>query len=219
MILKVGVGAVVYKRDLRHAYRQIPVDPADYRYLGYYWDNSFYIDSVLAMGQRNAAMACSRATRAVMYMHGLDGYSGVCYLDDLIGVASSDMGMEAYLSLGNLLHELGLEENIPKACPPSTIQIVLGIEINTIEGTLSVPKDRMEEILELMTKWRKKVKTNKVDLQSLIGKLQFVTKCVRQSRVFLNRLLDSLRSMKSEGSLSLTLSWGASGMYVGWGGG
>ena len=115
--------------------------------------------------------------------------------------------MEAYLSLGNLLQELGLEENIPKACPPSTIQIVLGIEINTIEGTLSVPKDRMEEILELMTKWRKKVKTNKVDLKSLIGKLQFVTKCVRQSRVFLNRLLDSLRSMKSEGSLSLSESF------------
>ena len=142
------------------------------------------------MGQGNAAMACSRATKAVMYMHSEEGYSGASYLDDLIGVALASEGMKAYLSLGNLLHELGLEENVPKACPPSTVQIVLGIEIDTIKRTLSVPEGRVEEISDLLYKWRRKIKTNKVDLQSLIGKLQFVTKCVRQSRVFLNRLLD-----------------------------
>ena len=34
MVMEIGPGAVIYKRDLRHAYRQIPVDPADYKYLG-----------------------------------------------------------------------------------------------------------------------------------------------------------------------------------------
>ena len=66
MVLEVGPGAHIYKRDLRHAYRQIPVDPADYRYLGYFWQDMLYFDSVLAMGQRNAAMACSRTTNAVI---------------------------------------------------------------------------------------------------------------------------------------------------------
>ena len=63
MVIEMGSGSVIYKRDLRHAYRQIPVDPRDYRYLGYYWDDEFYIDLVLAMGQRNAAMACTRVTQ------------------------------------------------------------------------------------------------------------------------------------------------------------
>ena len=32
----------------------------------------------------------------------------------------------------------------------------------------------------------------------MIGKLQFITKCVQQSRTFLNRLLETLRSMSSD---------------------
>ena len=207
MVMEVGAGAVIYKRDLRHAYRQIPVDPRDYCYLGYYWDNMFYFDTVLAMGQRNAAMACSRTTDAIMFMHRQKGHRGTNYLDDLIGVGAGSDGGEAYNSLGELLHELGVIENLGKACPPATIQLVLGILINTIEGTLSVPEDRMEEIVLLVGEWQNKVRTTKVELQSLIGKLQFVTKCVLQSRVFMNRLLETLRAMSSSKSVRLSGSF------------
>ena len=137
IVMEFGPGAVIYKRDLRHAYRQIPVDPADYKYLGYFWDDAFYIDLVLAMGQRNAAMACSRVTKAVMFMHAEDGHRGCNYLDDLIGVSPPQQdGMDAFESLGRLLHDLGLLENFTKACPPATSQIVLGILIDTVAGTL-----------------------------------------------------------------------------------
>ena len=115
MVIEVGRGAHIYKRDLRHAYRQIPVDPRDYKYLGYFWNNSLYFDTALAMGQRNAAMACSRTTKAVMYMHAADGYTGTSYLDDLIGVEYPDLSEVAYLALGDLLLELGLGENFSKA--------------------------------------------------------------------------------------------------------
>ena len=198
MVNHIGPGALIYKRDLRHAYRQVAVDPRDYCFLGYYWKENYYFDTVLAMGQRNAAMACARTTDAVTYIHHQDGYCSTNYLDDLIGVSDQDHGWEAYNHLGRLLEDLGLLENRQKACPPSTTQIVLGVLINTIDGTVSVPPDRMEEIITLVTEWQDKKKSSKVELQSLIGKLQYVTKCVLQSRVFLNRLLESLRSMKGK---------------------
>ena len=198
MVLSIGQGAVIYKRDLRHAYRQIPVDPGDYRYLGYVWKDLLYFDTVLAMGQRNAALACTRTTKSIMFMHGEAGYFGTSYLDDLIGVANYSVGSEAYEHLGELLVELGLLENLAKACPPSTVQLVLGVEIDTVNGTISVPAERMVEIVALVSEWQSKKITKKVDLQSLIGKLQFVTKCVRQSRVFMNRLLETLRSMAGD---------------------
>ena len=207
MVNQIGLGAVIYKRDLRHAYRQVAVDPGDYQYLGYFWEDNFYFDTVLAMGQRNAAMACARTTDAIMYMHAEDGYSGTNYLDDLIGVSLPENGWDAYNSLGQLLRELGLLENFAKACPPSTIQTVLGIVINTVDGTLSVPADRMEEILSLVGEWQEKSSTSKVDLQSLIGKLQYVTKCVLQSRVFMNRLLETLRTIKDKKSIRLSNSF------------
>ena len=73
-------------------------------------------------------------------MHQDEGYLGTSYLDDLIGVAAVSFGNEAYENLGKLLFDLGLLENKEKACPPSTIQLVLGIEISTVEGTMSVPE-------------------------------------------------------------------------------
>ena len=87
LVLEVGEGAHIYKRDLKQAYRQIPVDPGDYCLLGYYWNDNLYFDVVLAMGQRNAAMACTRTTSAVMFIHRCRGCRGANYLDDLIGVA------------------------------------------------------------------------------------------------------------------------------------
>ena len=213
MVLQVGKGALIYKRDLRHAYRQIPIDPSDYRYLGYHWNDDLYFDTVLAMGQRNAAMACSRTTNAIMHMHHEDGYLGTNYLDDLIGVAAASYASDAYRSLGELLQELGLLENFDKACPPSVVQLVLGVEINTVDGTISVTKDRMLEIRDLLSEWEKKTKSTKVELQSLIGKLQYISKCVQQSRIFVNRLLDTLRtlsdrkSFKIAGSFRKDLRW------------
>ena len=207
MVLQIGPGAHIYKRDLRHAYRQVPVDPGDFQYLGYFWDSMLYFDTVLAMGQRNAAMACSRTTDAIMYIHEQAGHSGTNYLDDLIGVANPDVSLVAYEHLGKTLQELGLLENVSKACPPAPIQIVLGIEINTVEGTIAVPKDKLHEIKVLVSEWQEKVKSTKVQLQSLIGKLQFISKCVLQSRVFMNRLLETLRAMSKTNSIKLSRSF------------
>ena len=208
LVRRMGKGSVIYKRDLKRAYRQFPVDPSDYGYLGYFWDGMLYFDSVLCMGQRNAAMACSRATESVMFIHRQSGHEGESYLDDLIGVSPAQSGEAAFVQLGDLLSELGLIENLGKACPPATIQLVLGILINTVEGTMSVPPERMKDIHSLLHQWKRKQKSTKVELQSLIGVLQYVTKCVWQSRVFLNRMLELLRSFHdSDTSKTLSISF------------
>ena len=41
-IVVLGRGCLLYKRDLRKAYRQFPVDPHDYCLLGYAWNSQFY---------------------------------------------------------------------------------------------------------------------------------------------------------------------------------
>ena len=207
MVLCVGPGAVIYKRDLRHAYRQFHVDPRDYQYLGYTWGGKYYVDTVLAMGQRNAAMACSRSTEAVMYIHEQEGYLGKSYLDDLIGVEVPEKGAAAYNSLGLLLEELGLLENFAKACPPSTVQVVLGVQIDTVSMTISITPERLQEIRELLDEWLLKTRARKDEVQSLTGKLCFVCKCVWQSRVFLNRVLELLRSFGPNQTIVLSESF------------
>ena len=53
-------------------------------------------------------------------------------------------------------------------------------------------------------KWRHKTACTKRELQSLLGSLLFVSKCVCSSRFFLNRLLDVLRSMHDKHQVVLS---------------
>jgi hypothetical protein len=117
-------------------------------------------------------------------------------LDDFIGVSTPDSAWTSFAYCGALLDELGLEESSHKVCKPSTVVTCLGVQFDTDNMTMSVTPQRLCEIETLLGTWLNKKSATKTELQSLIGKLSFVSKCVRQSRLFLARLLDSLRSLK-----------------------
>ena len=80
-VAALGSGCLLFKRDLKLAYRQFPVDPRDYPLLGYFWNGNFYFDVVLPMGLRTSAMACQRATNAVRYILSTAGCHVFHYLD------------------------------------------------------------------------------------------------------------------------------------------
>jgi hypothetical protein len=63
---------------------------------------------------------------------------------------------------------------------------------------MSITKERLLEIDSLLNEWLHKRAASKRDLQSIIGKLQFVGKCVRGSRVFISRLLQKLSTLKQQ---------------------
>ena len=57
-IVQLGPGWLLLKRDLKRAYRQLPVDPFDYPLLGYSWRDKLFFDVRLPMGLRSTARAC-----------------------------------------------------------------------------------------------------------------------------------------------------------------
>ena len=72
--------------------------------------------------------------------------------------------------------------------------VCLGILINRKTRTISIPEKKLQEIKQLCYSWKGKSTFNKTQLQSLIGSLLYVTKCVRLARFFLNRMLTLLRN-------------------------
>ena len=52
LLRKKGCEALMFKADLKKAYRQFPIDPGDIHLLGYCWDNGIYIDMAFVMGCR-----------------------------------------------------------------------------------------------------------------------------------------------------------------------
>ena len=195
-VAALGSGCLLFKQDLKRAYRQFPVDPRDYPLLGYFWNGNFYFDVVLPMGLRTASMACQHATNPVRYILSTAGCHVFNYWDDFVGVALLSRALRDYEFCGSLLNELGLQESPSKACPPSTTLNCLGVEINTVDMTLSITSARRNELEGLLSTWLTKKSATKSELQSLVGKLSFVSKCVRQSCLFLSRILALLHTVK-----------------------
>ena len=200
LVREKGRGCALFKRDLRRAYRQFPVDPGDVHLLGYRWKNQLIFDCTLTMGLRSAAYLCQRYTNAIRYIAKNKGFSIINYLDDLAGAESWDRASDAYVGLAEILSNAGLQESTNKACPPSCRMEFLGVTVDTQGMTLEVSTDRLQELDKLLQLWVQKVEASKRELQSLIGTLQFVAACVKPGRIFMSRILNLLRVSPEQGS-------------------
>ena len=77
---------------------------------------------------------------------------------------------------------------------------------DTEKMTLEVSEHRKLELLELLKVWKRKDSFKKKQLQSLIGKLSFVTNCVRPGRIFLARLIEKLKGTEDSKWYPVSLS-------------
>ena len=193
-----GRNCVLYKRDLKKAYRQIPIDPGDIHLLAYNWKNKIFIDRNAPMGLRTSALMCQRMTAAIAYIHNQYGFSCVNYVDDMAGAAPTCTAQAAFDNLGQIISDVGLIESEEKACPPSTSMVFLGILFDTEKMECRISTERLLQTQNMITDWLTKKSATKVQLQSLIGSLHFVTKCVRPGRIFISRLLEVLRKLKKQ---------------------
>ena len=62
---------------------------------------------------------------------------------------------------------------------------------------MSVPPEKMAELKEDIEHWYRKTTAAKKPLQSILGKLFWVSRVVQHSRIFMGRLLEQLRAMSA----------------------
>ena len=73
LILKVGLGAKMWKRDLERYFLQIPLDPTDYSKTGFIWRCNFFFFVSFMFGLRHSGLAGQNITSAVSWRHRLEG--------------------------------------------------------------------------------------------------------------------------------------------------
>ena len=144
----------------------------------------------------------SDAIRYIMAEHGYPLLFN--YIDDLIYTGLPSQMDASFNFLKNLLVKLGLDISPKKLVPPSTSVTCLGILINSIQKTISIPPEKLAEITQLCIQWSTKTYCGKRDLQSLLGSLLYVSKCVKHSRFFLNRMLKLLRDNHDKTKILIT---------------
>ena len=78
-----GRGCLLYKIDLRKAFRQIKICPSQYNLVSYIWKKHIFCDTVLSMGAKSSAYSCQRVTNAISFIMFQIGVCILNYLDDL----------------------------------------------------------------------------------------------------------------------------------------
>ena len=149
------------------------------------------------------AYICQRVSNLIVFAHRQCGGWSINYLDDFGSAESSEFAQDSYNLMMNIFNAFGVKEATEKAMQPTTRMDFLGNTVDTMKMTIEVSQHRQEELLSLIDKWFKKTSFSLKEPQSLIGKLSFVTNCVRAGRIFINRLLQVLREMPHDKRCSI----------------
>ena len=204
MVLESGEGCFMWKRDLSSFFLQIPLDPVEYPKVAFVWRSFLFFFTGLMFGLRHSGYQGQRVTTAVTWVHqrmGLDTeeetyFKSINYSDDVGGCESTKARAEASSqALSNLLVDLGLKESLDKYHPPSSSMPYLGVQFDSVKMEMRVPPDKLSEVVEDLETWKKKSTLTKKSLQKLLGRLFWISRCVRFSRPFMGRLLQQLRTM------------------------
>ena len=193
MVHSLGPSAFMAKADIKHAFRLCPVKPNEWHLLGYQWNGDFYYDMVLPFGSRSSPFIFNSFADLLCWILNEIALIRLIihYLDDYFWCNASFE--ECLHDLDNLV-DLFARLNVPlapdKLFGPSKKIVFLGIQIDAELMIISLPEDKLSEILSMLECWSRRKKCTKRELLSLIGSLSFATKIIKCGRLFLRRLID-----------------------------
>jgi hypothetical protein len=195
----VSSGAFLSKVDLSEAYRSVPINPYCYNLTGLHWtfsghaETTYLFDARLPFGSAMSCRIFQSLSDAVVRIMERKGHVVCSYIDDFMVIADNKLDCEAGLNcLVELLENLVFLINWHKVAFPAQIMTFLGIEINCMTRTLSLPASKVAEVKSLLVSWSLKKKCTKHELQVLIGKLNWCAKVVRGGRTFMRNLINLL---------------------------
>ena len=199
-----GVGALMSKLDLSDAFRHILVHPDDWELLGSTWPievngtitTGYFVDTFLPFGLRSSPAIFLRYADTMAFVMEQRGASPVWhYLDDFWTCGYPGPGGGCHHNLELMLStcaDLGFEVNPKKTVHPCTKLELLGIELDSEAQIARISETRLQETINLLLDWQSRTSCTKRQLQSLIGKLNFICLICRPGRTFLRRMIDLL---------------------------
>ena len=151
------------------------------------------------MGMRTAPYIAQRITNAIRYIHQKLQFYLLNYVDDFLGAETKDRIWQAFHHLKTLLEQLRVDTAPEKTVPPTTRIEFLGITLDAQQMTMEIPTEKIQEINTDLRGWLYKTTATRKELESIVGKLQFMGKCIKSGRVFVARLLNWMKKLPRKG--------------------
>jgi hypothetical protein len=156
-------------------------------------------DCSLPFGASRSCRICQALSDVIVRLMNKVGFCCVSYIDDFLVIGKSMTECQSALDyLLELVQSLGFEVNWWKVASPNQVTTFLGVEINCIERTLSLPPEKLAETRLLIKSWLTKKKCTKKELQRLVGKLNWCSRVVSGGRTFMRNLINMIVRLKKQ---------------------
>ena len=193
------------KTDIELAFRLFPVHPEDWELLGMQWEGLYYYDKVLPFGLRSAPFLFNQLSIAVEWI--LSEKCAMSYvthfLNDFLIIeppnktGSPSAACESSLrSMLLVFNALSIPISPGKTEGPSTCLEFLGIVLDSLGMEARLPLEKVQRIKEELALWKGKKSATLVELQSLIGTLNFACRVIPPGRAFLQRIINLTVGLK-----------------------
>ena len=186
MCWKAGPGCFVAKSDMNSACCNLPIRPEDWKWLVMMAPHPvtkmkcYFFDKCLPFG---AGISCSHFQRfsncvahLVKWKTGKKTHN---YLDDFFFVqllkALCDGQVEKFIGI---CREINFHVSMEKTFWGHTVIIYLGILINTVSQTISIPIEKIEKALDMLQEITTAKRTAVLRMQQLTGLLNFMSKAI-----------------------------------------
>ena len=202
-LVKIGCGVHIFKVDISRAFRHLKVDPLDIDLLGLI-RKKHYIDTCVLFGTRHGSQFFQCTSHAVRYVMRKHSHDIINYIDDFLGFGTPSVARASFNVLRDVMRKLGLTISEKKLVEPTTRAVCLDVLIDTVEGTIAIPPEKLENVRHMINSWATKKHCSKKELQSLLSHLLYIHKCVKPARCFVNRILDVLLHANNPNSIPIT---------------
>ena len=210
LIVKSGNNCYLAKSDIQSAFRIIPISPKDYHLLGFKWNNHCYFDRCLPMGASSSCAIFEKFSTAIEWI--VKNYISNTYvihvLDVFLFISNNYNDCMTSLRIFlRLCSDIGIPIADEKTVGPFTCLPFLGIELNTVTMSASLPEDKIKKILNLIDNFLSRTTVTLKELQSLNGMLNFSCGIIAPARAFCRRLYNlSIGVSKSYYRIKMTKS-------------
>lgn len=150
MLSKLGHEALVARLDIKNAFRLLPVHKSDFQLLGYRIQGKIFVDKGLPFG---CFISCTKFEKFSTFLEWalkqqVKSNDVVHYLDDFL--VAGRKGTQDCANLMSILSFICLELGVPlaheKTLGPTTSLVYLGLEIDTINMSIRIPVEKLQQI-------------------------------------------------------------------------
>jgi hypothetical protein len=210
-ILLAGHHCVIVKKDIKDAFRNIPIAPNNQWLMGFSWNGQYYSEACLPFGLSTAPAIFNLFAEAFHWI--LESWllwTVFHYLDDFIRIIPAAQATPKILAQSELDYHaltdlLGIPENTKKDAS-GTIVTALGITLNTNNFQASLSVEKIAKAIKLTATALQKRRMTLLEVQTIGGYLSWCSEVVRLGKVYLHHIWQFLASFPPSAKPSTQLA-------------